>query len=157
MALEDKDIFNAICARYPEQPMEFIMAQYALARKLNSQIENGSGQVSNEGATGFECASEAQEAETAQITAHKKYTKRNLKVKPQDAIKDDVIYCCICGAERKHLSEKHLSIHGITKEEYKKLCGYPPNQKLMAIKSLEKARSIIGQAQQKKMDKKESA
>ena len=40
MALEDKDIFNAICTRFNDQPIEFIMEQYEKARKLNAAIES---------------------------------------------------------------------------------------------------------------------
>ena len=34
MALEDKDIFNAIFNKYSDQPIEFIMEQYEKAKIL---------------------------------------------------------------------------------------------------------------------------
>ena len=39
MALEDKDIFNAIFNKYSDQPIEFIMEQYEKAKVLNMAIE----------------------------------------------------------------------------------------------------------------------
>ena len=39
MALEDKDIFNAIFNKYSDQPIEFIMEQYEKAKLLNMAIE----------------------------------------------------------------------------------------------------------------------
>ena len=39
MALEDKDIFNAIFNKYSDQPIEFIMEQYEKAKILNMAIE----------------------------------------------------------------------------------------------------------------------
>ena len=54
------------------------------------------------------------------------YTKRNLVVKPEEAITDDHISCCICGRKMKNLNAKHLASHDIDMDSYKKLCGYEP-------------------------------
>lgn len=151
MALEDKDIFKGVCERFPDKPMEFIMAQYALAKKLNRMIEKDLDSEEEERTEPCEC-------ETVEIVEEvapaKRYTKRSLRVKPQDAITDDSIFCCICGIERQTLSAKHIAAHGLTVEEYKKLCGYPPEQKLMSRRQLAKSREIISKAQQARMEKK---
>ena len=42
MALEDKDIFNAIFNKYSDQPIEFIMEQYEKAKSLNIVSSAGS-------------------------------------------------------------------------------------------------------------------
>ena len=39
MALEDRDIFTAIFAKYSDQPIEFVMEQYEKAKLLNMAIE----------------------------------------------------------------------------------------------------------------------
>ena len=39
MALEDKDLFNAIFNKYSDQPIEFVMEQYEKAKILNLEIE----------------------------------------------------------------------------------------------------------------------
>lgn len=39
MALEDKDIFNAIFNKYSDQPIEFIMEQYEKAKILRACLE----------------------------------------------------------------------------------------------------------------------
>lgn len=153
MALEDKDIFNAICNRYKDQPMDFIMEQYALARKINMEIEKQAAQY-NEVAESRPVTETEPIQEDTPAPAPKRYTKRNLVIKPQEAITDDSIVCCICGLERQNLTSKHLAAHGLTIEEYKKLCGYGPDQKLMSRRRLAKSREIIGIAQQARMDKK---
>lgn len=148
MALEDRDIFMAVCELFSDKPMDFIMAQYALAKKLNKLIERD---IESEEADLAECET----VEIAEdIAPAKRYTKRSLRVKPQDAITDDSIFCCICGMERQTLSAKHIASHGLTVAEYKKLCGYPEDQKLMSRRQLAKSREIINKAQQARMEKK---
>lgn len=153
MALEDKDIFAAVCARYQDQPMDYIMEQYALAKKINMEIEKNLNTVIE--AAPCECEQEEIEiVEEQVIPPAKRYTKRNLKIKPQDAITDDSIFCCICGLERQNLTAKHIAAHGLSVAEYKKLCGYAPEQKLMSRRRLAKSREIINKAQQARLEKK---
>lgn len=153
MALEDKDIFKAICDLYPGKPIEFIMTQYKVARQLNKDIEDGGTleAILVESQPLDNC--EQPEAPEAPAAPKKKYTRRSLKVKPQDAITDETIACCICGAKRKSLTSRHLAAHGITTEEYKKLCGYAPNQTLMSGNHHKDAKTIISRAQQIKLRK----
>ena len=153
MPLEDKDIFTAICARYSDQPIEFIMEQYEKAKKLNMGIEQrmGSG-----------CAAPAAEAEEEEVqveieeqaapTKKKRYQRRFLKVKPEEAITRDAIYCCICGKPFKSITSRHLNTHDIDVADYKKLCGYPPEQNLMSEDQLERSRQIIRVAQKSRLD-----
>lgn len=148
MALEDRDIFLAVCERFSDKPMDYIMTQYALARKMNRLIEKDM-EAEEEDICECETVEVAEEAAPA-----KRYTKRSLRVKPQDAITDDSIFCCICGLERQTLSAKHIATHGLTVDEYKKLCGYPEDQKLMSRRQLAKSREIINKAQQARMEKK---
>ncbi len=76
------------------------------------------------------------------------YTKRHLTIKPEDAIGDDTIACCICGKTYKTLTERHLAIHnGLTREGYLKLCGYSPRQPLMARNHLARMKHNVLKAQ----------
>lgn len=154
MALDDKDIFKAICERYSDQPIEYIMAQYEKARRMNMEIEQRSTQNAAQFAPFAPAVEEVVEVVEEATPAKKKYNRRSLAVKPQVSITDDVIYCCICGEQRQSLTAKHLATHGITVEEYKKLCGYPPNQALMSGKRLAKSKEIIARAQKARLDKK---
>lgn len=153
MSLDDKDLFAAICARYSDQTIEFIMEQYEKAKRINMGIEQ---RLSNPQPAQpvVETETEVQvEAAVEEPSAphKKKYTKRSLKIAPESAITDDLIYCCLCEASGQSLTAKHLEKHGITVEEYKKLCGYPADQKLMSKNHLEKSREIIKRAQAKRM------
>lgn len=154
MALEDKDLFNAICSRYGDQPLEFIMEQYEKAKIMNLQIERRIGDLTV-APPAEEIAVVEEEAvdETPEEQPRKKYTRRDLKYSPQSAITDDSVTCCLCGAERQILTSTHLATHGITVDEYKKLCRYSPDQKLMSGKRHAKSKEVIGKAQQTRLDR----
>lgn len=156
MALEDKDLFIAICNRYADHPMDFIMEQYEKAKMMNLQIERRIGQlaapemVAEAGAP----EAEAEPAEEAPAEApRKKYTRRDLVVPAATAITDDYVTCCLCGAKRQSLTVTHLATHDISVEEYKRLCRYSPEQKLMSGKRLAKSKEIISRAQQRRLEK----
>lgn len=160
MSLEDRDIFAAIWSRYTDQPVEFIMEQYEKAKRINLEIEKrlaplmltegGSDPVAVE-------TIEAEIVEPEKPVQQKKYTRRNLKKKPGEAIMDDSIVCCICGLERQSLTQKHLAAHGITAAEYRKLCGYDPKQPLMSRNRLAKSQEIIAKAQKARLEKRGQA
>ena len=154
MALEDKDIFNAIFNKYSDQPIEFIMEQYEKAKMLNIAIEKRqlNQYVSMDVDPVADAMTESLNSEDA--TPKKKYTKRDLVVKPQTAITDEHIWCCICGQQRSILTSKHLAQHGITVDEYKTLCRYGAKQPLMSHDRAELARVVIAKAQQARMAKK---
>ena len=76
------------------------------------------------------------------------YTKRNLVVKPEEAITDDHISCCICGRKIKNLNAKHLASHDIDMDSYKKLCGYAPDTKLISASLLMQLQENVLKAQQ---------
>ena len=154
MALEDKDIFMAICNRYADHPIEFIMEQYEKAKRMNLLIEKKIGEISSAPLVEESAPVESAPAPAPQEELpRKKYTRRDLKVKPQNAITDEAVTCCLCGAKRQSLTATHLATHDITKEEYLKLCGYAPDQKLMSGKRLEKSKEIIGRAQKARLEK----
>ena len=71
------------------------------------------------------------------------YTKRNLVVKPEEAITDDHISCCICGRKMKNLAS-----HDIDMDSYKKLCGYAPDTNLISASLLMQLQENVLKAQQ---------
>lgn len=158
MPLEDRDIFLAICERFADQPIEFVMEQYEKAKLINIAIEQriGTSTASVETPREEPVVIVEEEMEEPAAKAKKKYTRRMLKVKPQDAITDTDIFCCICGEKRQNLTARHLANHDITVEEYKKLCGYPADMPLMSRKRLAKSKEIIKRAQKARLDKKAS-
>ena len=83
----------------------------------------------------------------------KKFTKRSLVVRPEEAIGDDVVQCCLCGRGFQNLTAKHLLSHGISVDEYKKLCGYVPEQKLICKNLLEKLQENVQKAQRSREQK----
>lgn len=153
MPLEDKDIFNAICARYSDQPMEFIMDQYEKAKILNLGIERRMGETTVP-PQAEQALEDAPVDETCEIDVEpvrkRRYTKRSLKISPKDAITKDVIYCCLCEKPYKSITSRHLNTHGISVEDYKKLCGYAPETKLMSEDHLESSRNNVRKAQKSK-------
>ena len=154
MPLEDRDIFQAVWERFSDQPIELVMEQYEKARRLNLDIEKRMGAIPPVAPTEVAAVAEETEEETVEtVPARRKYTKRHLKVKPENAITDNAIICCLCGAERQSLTSKHLAAHDITVDEYKKLCGYPPNQALMSGQRHAKSRENIVRAQKARISK----
>lgn len=159
MALDDRDIFRAIWERFPDQPVEFVMEQYAKARRLNMEIERSVKQGSDLAPTP-EVEEEAVidvEIDSAPVEQKRKLNKRRFKVKPEDSITDDTIYCCVCGQQLQSLTVKHLAKHDTTPEEYKRVCGFPANMALMSHKRLAKSKEIIERAQQARLAKRAAA
>ena len=157
MALEDKDIFNAIFSRFSDQPIEFIMEQYEKAKRLNIEIEKrqSSQTVSVESSSEIDDVV-IEPSPKGEAIPKKKYTKRSLLVKPEEAIGDERIKCCICGEEKTILSSKHLAKHGISVEDYRALCSYDKKQPLMSKNREAQSKIIIAKAQQARMKKKSS-
>jgi len=120
---------------------ELITRVYA----LNSQLKIGDP-AALPASVGNGQAHEDSKAEKASLTGG--YTRRSLKIKPQDAIKKDTIACCICGKSMTSINARHLASHnGLTKEGYLKLCGYPANQALMSLNHLAKMKVQVRKAQ----------
>lgn len=154
MALTDSDIFSAICQINPGQSIETIMNQYEKAKRINIEIEKRlAAPVEEEKPEAVEEVVVMEAPVVEEQPPKKKYTRRQLKVKPQDAIKEGAIFCCICGEERQSLTAKHLAGHGITVAEYKELCGYSPKQPLMSLQHLANSHEVIAKAQQARMEK----
>ena len=138
MALEDKDIFAAIFAKHSNQPIEYVMAEYEKAKRLNMEIEKRLMEQADPVAPVKPVAAPVKqvalipEIEKKPVPQKKQYTQADLKFAPATAITDKSITCCLCGKQALTLTARHLAHHEISVEDYKKLCGYEPTQKLMA-------------------------
>ena len=112
---------------------------------LNSQLKIGEPGAQPETVSDGQST---EDAKPAKVSLTCGYTKRSLKVKPQDAIKKDSIACCICGKTMTSINARHLASHnGLTKEGYLKLCGYPADQALMSLNHLAKMKTQVVKAQ----------
>ena len=147
--MEELELMSAIIESNPGINIEDAWKMYrelvTRVHMLNSQLKIGESGSSSE-APGDEQGSE--EVKTAKESLTRGYTRRNLKVKPQDAIKKDAITCCICGKSMTSINTRHLASHnGLTKEGYVKLCGSPADQVLMSLNHLANMRTQVGKAQ----------
>ena len=139
--ISDAELLKLVMERYPEQPTPFIIEQFTVLKAGLIQANN-------------KLAAMPEAAEAAPSAApKKKFTKRSLVVRPEEAIGDDVVQCCLCGRGFQNLTAKHLLSHGISVDEYKKLCGYVPEQKLICKNLLEKLQENVQKAQRSREQK----
>lgn len=148
--ISDTELLKLVMDRYPEQPLSFLIDQFTVMKAGLIQANNRLAGLEYEGCgeticLGEESTKDESLAET--LMPKKKYTKRNLVVKPEDAISEEGITCCLCGKSFQNLTAKHIESHDLSVEEYKKLCGYPPDQKLISSKLLHKLQSNVLKAQ----------
>jgi predicted transcriptional regulator len=147
--MEEMELLTAIIKSNPGINVEDAWKMYrelvTRVHALNSQLKIG------EPGSFPETTCEGQsveDAKPAKESLTKGYTKRSLKVKPQDAIQKDTIACCICGKTMTSINARHLASHnGLTKEGYLKLCGYPAAQALMSLNHLAKMKMQVQKAQ----------
>ena len=62
-----------------------------------------------------------------------------LACNPAEAIGESSITCCICGKRFATLTRRHVEKHGLTIDEYRKICGYKKTLAL-SCKRLARAR-----------------
>ena len=158
MALEDKDLFEAIFKKYGNQSIDFVMEQYEKAKLLNMAIEK---RILEQNkfiipVRTVDNLSQEQKVHANQeaILQKKSYSKEDFVCVPENAIQDTCITCCLCGKQALSLTSRHLSTHGISPDEYKFLCGYDQNQKLMARNYLVKRQANALRAQEARATKK---
>lgn len=111
MPVSDDVLFLAILIARRDQPINRIMDDYAIARSRLDEID-GLAQMALKpwGGEG----------------------PPKLAADPESAIQEDEILCCVCGKAMKNLPWRHLAIHGLTVDEYRRICGYPKNLPLMS-------------------------
>ena len=154
--ISDAELLKLVMDRYPEQPAQFLIEQFTAVSYTHLRAHKLAGMDSEALSESLCCAEDAQKEETVSEPSapKKKYTRRNLVVKPEEAISEQEIACCICGKTFQNLTTKHIQSHDLTVEEYKKLCGYGPEQKLISSKLLNKLQANVLKAQQAREKKK---
>lgn len=142
--IKDSELLKLIMERYPEQPFDFILEQFTI---FKAGLIEANGKLAERDK--IEAIAESVKLETTQDAVseietdmppapRKKYTRRNLVAKPEEAIGKEFVECCLCGRKVQSLTARHLSSHAISMDEYKKLCGYAPDQKLICGNLMEK-------------------
>ena len=157
MMISDAELLKLVMDRYPEQPVPFLIEQFTLMKAGLIQANNKLAGMDSEALSESLCCEEEVQKEkndSEPSAPKKKYTRRNLVVKPEEAISEQEIVCCICGKTFQNLTTKHIQSHDLTVEEYKKLCGYGPEQKLISSKLLNKLQANVLKAQQAREKKK---
>ncbi len=157
MMISDAELLKLVMDRYPEQPVPFLIEQFTLMKAGLIQANNKLAGMDSKALSESLCCEEEVQKEkndSEPSAPKKKYTRRNLVVKPEEAISEQEIACCICGKTFQNLTTKHIQSHDLTVEEYKKLCGYGPEQKLISSKLLNKLQANVLKAQQAREKKK---
>ena len=155
--MEELELMTAIIESNPGINVEDAWKMYrelvTRVHALNSQLKLGEPESSPDVLSGGQVP-EGPKPVKESLT--RGFTRRSLKVKPQDAIKKDSITCCICGKSMNSINARHLASHnGLTKEGYLKLCDYPAGQVLMSQSHLLKMQNQVRKAQ-KAREKKQS-
>ncbi|MCL2123146.1 MAG: MucR family transcriptional regulator [Desulfovibrionaceae bacterium] len=155
--MEELDLMTAIIESNPGINVEDAWKMYrelvTRVHALNSQLKVGDPESLPDALSNGHVP---EGSKTVKESLTKGFTRRNLKVKPQDAVKKDFIICCICGKSMSSINARHLASHnGLTKEGYLKLCGYPADQVLMSLNHLAKMQNQVRKAQ-KAREKKQS-
>ncbi len=154
--MEELELMTAIIESNPGINIEDAWKMYrelvTRVHNLNSQLKVGDRELPLE--TEAETPA-AEQAKAVKESLTRGYTRRHLKVKPQDALKKEHISCCICGKEMSSINARHLASHnGLTKEGYLKLCDYPADQALMSGNHLAKMQAQVRKAQKAREKKK---
>ena len=154
--ISDAELLKLVMDRYPEQPTPFVIEQFTALKAGLIQANNKLASMGMEELVAeHACAAEETmpEAAVEAPAPKKKYTKRSLIIKPEEAIGEDQVLCCLCGRAFQNLTAKHLFSHDLTVEEYKKLCGYAPDQKLISHNLLERLQENVQKAQRSREQK----
>lgn len=152
--ISDAELLKLVMDRYPEQPTSFVIDQFAALKAGLIQANNKLAMMGMEELAAEQSLAADENAPEAEAPApKKKYTKCSLVVKPEGAIGEAQVQCCLCGRAFQNLTVKHLLSHNITVEEYKKLCGYAPEQKLIAAKLLARLQENVQRAQRSREKK----
>ena len=151
--ISDAELLKLVMDRYPEQPSVFIIEQFAILKAGLIQANNKLAVIDVEESATDTVSTESFEQVSTPETPKKKFTKRNLVAKPEEVITAESVQCCLCGKTFQNLTAKHLLTHGISVDEYKKLCGYPSEQKLICSNLLEKLQENVQKAQRSREQK----
>ena len=110
--ISDAELLKLVMDRYPEQPTPFIIEQFTVLKAGLIQANNKLAAMDMEEPVCEQVIIEEPMPEAAEAAPSaapkKKFTKRSLVVRPEEAIGDDVVQCCLCGRGFQNLTAKHL-------------------------------------------------
>ena len=110
--ISDAELLKLVMERYPEQPTPFIIEQFTVLKAGLIQANNKLAAMDMEEPVCEQVIIEEPMPEAAEAAPSaapkKKFTKRSLVVRPEEAIGDDVVQCCLCGRGFQNLTAKHL-------------------------------------------------
>jgi predicted transcriptional regulator len=110
-----------------KEAMDIVKAQAKVRNMTEEEITSMVTRLSNQ----LKAIMEGESGEAGQ--------KQEPAIDPKKSIREKSVICLECGKQFKSLGKRHLSLHGLTPEEYKKKWGYKKNTSLIA-KSLARAR-----------------
>ena len=116
--ITDAELLKLVMDRFPEADTDGIVEQFSLL-KVGLLQANAKLAVGDAGQQGVE--EQSISAADGDPAPKKRYTRRSLVVKPEEAIGDDTVQCCICGKAFQNLNAKHIQNHELTVEEYEAL------------------------------------
>ena len=151
MALDENIIFKTIFSKHGDKSIEFVMQEVAKAKNAYAKAQQDFADMENipvDSPPAESPAVDEKPVERAEHQSVRRLTKRSLKYPPETAIGDEIVTCCICGAQLKFISTTHLKMHGTTPQQYRKICGYSPKVPLMSKNYYKKMQETIAKAQQ---------
>ena len=109
--ISDAELLKLVMERYPEQPTPFIIEQFTVLKAGLIQANNKLAAMDMEEPVCEQVIIEEPMPEAAEAAPSaapkKKFTKRSLVVRPEEAIGDDVVQCCLCGRGFQNLTAKN--------------------------------------------------
>ena len=106
--ISDAELLKLVMERYPEQPTPFIIEQFTVLKAGLIQANNKLAAMDMEEPVCEQVIIEEPMPEAAEAAPSaapkKKFTKRSLVVRPEEAIGDDVVQCCLCGRGFQNLT-----------------------------------------------------
>lgn len=160
MALEDKDLLELVRIQNPNQDTSYILKEFVKAKKELAMLERGENvidvdlihqfQEESKIEQGALSAKGTHEEQSSSKKREKRWAKKDLKYladDPNKAITEETITCCICGEKKSVLTKKHLENHGISVLDYKRICGYQADARLMSHKRSRETSENVKKAQ----------
>ena len=148
MAVSDDFLFKTLYDRLPDRPVEDVIQEYAKAKiamlKAEEEIRSKTLHIGTQSSeqdieqhvnakeVTDELSSTVEPSGIDEIPIDVEYTSDDLERNPQNAIGDNYIICCLCGAEMKSLSRHLKTHHSISPEKYREICGYGKDIVLMS-------------------------
>ncbi|MBO4299979.1 MAG: MucR family transcriptional regulator [Desulfovibrio sp.] len=163
MAVSDDFLFKTIYDRLQDRPIEEVIREYEKAKiamlKAEEVIQSravSQGAEKNDPVLAVPGQLPLPQVPCGENKAFTevKYTSDDLKRNPQNAIGDNYIVCCLCGAEMRSLSKHLKAHHSISPEKYREICGYDKDIVLMSRNAASAAKERLTTARESRKSRK---